>query len=153
MSVSSMMWTKYDAKNAQNSKLTVMAASSAQVWWLSTPQLVDVDRIAGPPRHRRILRLPHQRPVCSETALDLRAVDPSRTTTLSHAEGRDEKNRVCRRNSAHEAPVRVTPLIRQAVQQPVIDDQLESLADVGRFDVCHIRLKRNESKQQPPRPS
>jgi len=109
---------------------------------LSTSQLVHIDRIIWPARHCRILRVSYECPIGCEAAFNFRPVDPARPTPFLFGKSGDEQGRIGRRSSADDARVAMASVIGEAVQQPVIDDQMKAAANISRRDVCYIRLKK-----------
>ena len=103
---------------------------------------MHIDRIIWSARHCRILRVPDEGPIGSEAAFNFRPVDPARPTPLLFGKSRDQQDRIGRRSSADDARVALASVIGEAVQQPVIDDQMKAGANISRLDVCHIRVKK-----------
>jgi hypothetical protein len=82
-------------------------------------------------------------PARRETALHFRPIVSTRSTAFLFAEAGKEQRRVGRRNRADQAHVCVASRIRQSVQQPVVNDQLEPNAHLpssGR-DHCTSRAR------------
>ena len=86
--------------------------------------------------------MPKELPACCETALHFRPIVSARSTAFLFGEAGEEQSRVGRRNRADQAHVCVAPRIRQSVQQPVVNDQLEPNANLGRREARDIGLDR-----------